>query len=76
MFISFLFDQTGCFLAGGRALMKPQEMTNADGRMMESLREIFFKKGRTHFSMFDVRCSTFISFFLDLTGGFPSQRLG
>jgi hypothetical protein len=51
--------------------------------MMESLREIFFKTdrstqklttGRTHYSMLDVRCSTFISFFLDLTGRFFGQR--
>jgi len=38
--------------------------------MMESLREIFFKTGRIHYSMFDVGRSMFISFFFDVTGRF------
>jgi hypothetical protein len=40
---------------------------------MESLRESFFKNSQNTFirrSMLDVRCSTFISFFFDLTGRF------
>jgi hypothetical protein len=41
-------------------------------RMMESLREIFFKTGRMH--LFDVRCSMFIGFFLDQTI-FKNQQL-
>ena len=38
-------------------------ISNNEFRRMGSLREIFFKTDRMH--SFDVRCSTFISFFLD-----------
>ncbi|MBT8368235.1 MAG: hypothetical protein KJP23_26370, partial [Deltaproteobacteria bacterium] len=40
-----------------------RRISNDEGQRMESLREIFFITDRIH--SFDVRCWTFISFFLD-----------
>ena len=67
MFISFLFDQTGCPLAGGRARMKLQ-MFGTVGRAT-----VPAETGRHGGRPYD---STSQSFLFDLIGCFSSQRLG
>jgi hypothetical protein len=45
-------------------------------RLRRVLLSSFNKIDRIHYSMLGVQCSTFISFFFDLTGRFFGRRLG